>query len=373
MSSLFSPSLKLRREPPNSLATVMYTDGVTAVMKFRGRTLIANVLDQDEEDPVTAGETLCLLEHPRGIFHVKRDGFSWYANPLENWITKGKRACATLEYFLRKNRKFTPLFLGDDGKLKIKDPSEEEVNLPTWPTGGGGLGVGRDGGTDGGGGGVSSEDEYNATLPVWITVTPTYKSSGGLATVRWGSLGEASVTVTGSNGESWSGTSGEQNVTISSTSRFIARGASGAEDCAICAVSSSFATYTPAWIVFKPKDFPCAVQIEDYDWSDHFNVSGTSIGFDIFVGIGSDFTILPITLEGWKTTKTTYKDLIDRGGSSAALIYSIDTDQIPNAPFIDEYKKMVGWWDGTCHRRKISIALNGTSTEVIPTPATIAS
>ena len=372
MSSLFSPSLTRRKTPPSSLATVMHIAGTSAVCQFRGRTLTAEVLDQDEADPVVVGEQLKILEHPRGVFFVRRAGQSWYANPLENWIKKGLKANAALEYFLRLNPKYRPMWLGTDGKLKTDEKIDDEEWRWDDPKQGGGLEIGNEAGPGGGGGG-QSESDYNASLPVWITCTPTWSSTSGVVTIKWGSLGEASVTVTGSNGESWSGTSGEQNVTISSTSRFIARGASGAEDCAICAVSSSFATYTPAWIVFKPKDFPCAVQIEDYDWSDHFNVSGTSIGFDIFVGIGSDFTLLPITLEGWKTAKTTYKDLIDRGGSSAALIYSIDTDQIPNAPFIDEYKKMVGWWDGTCHRRKISIALNGTSTEVIPTPATIAS
>lgn len=116
---LFSPSLKLRHEPPNSKGVIMHVGTGNCLVSFRGRAFTAKMLDSD----LKVGDSVSFIEHPRGTYHVRRNGISWYANPLENWNKAGKKACVAIEYFLRKCKKWSPFITGSDGSL-IEMPLE---------------------------------------------------------------------------------------------------------------------------------------------------------------------------------------------------------------------------------------------------------
>lgn len=119
MTKLFSPSLTRRKEPPNSLATVMHVGTKTALVNFRGRSYTAQLVGEDW----SVGQTGYFVECPRGKYWITREQGSWYANKLENWIKNGLRANATLEYFLRKCKKWSPHMVSDSNELlKAKEP-----------------------------------------------------------------------------------------------------------------------------------------------------------------------------------------------------------------------------------------------------------
>ena len=122
MSKIFSPSLTMREEPANSLATVMFIAGKSAIVNFRGKTYVAVALDSG----ISVGSAVRFIEHPRFCYFIKKSGISWYGNPLANWIKGGHRAGAALEYLLRKNRKFCPFFTGDDEELHQKEMEKTE-------------------------------------------------------------------------------------------------------------------------------------------------------------------------------------------------------------------------------------------------------
>lgn len=141
MSKLFSPSLDMREEPPNSKAVVVNVTGKHAMVRFRGKQYTARMADLD----IVVGEAVAFIEHPRNSYWIKRNGPSWYANPLENWISKGHKAQATLEYFLRNNPKWTPYVIreGADGEPELlENPAIIKDNplgdLSDWDTDGDG-------------------------------------------------------------------------------------------------------------------------------------------------------------------------------------------------------------------------------------------
>lgn len=120
MTKLFSPSLSLRSEPPNSMAKVLHVGTGNALVSFRGKSYNARMCGDFE-----AGQDAYFVEHPRGVYWITTKQGSWYANPLENWV-KGKRPVqVALEYLLRKCKKWSPFIIGEDENgnptLNVKD------------------------------------------------------------------------------------------------------------------------------------------------------------------------------------------------------------------------------------------------------------
>lgn len=108
-TKLFSPSLDMRSEPPNSMAKVLHVGTGNALVSFRGKSYTARMAGS-----FAVGEDAYFIEHPRGVYWITAKQGSWYANPLENWV-KGKRPAQTaLEYLLRKCKKWSPFIIGED-------------------------------------------------------------------------------------------------------------------------------------------------------------------------------------------------------------------------------------------------------------------